>query len=39
MVCHLEEMLDEYYREQNWSDDGIPTAERLNELGLGEVGR
>jgi aldehyde:ferredoxin oxidoreductase len=34
MVCHLEEMLDEYYREQNWSADGIPTAERLAQLGL-----
>ena len=34
MVCHLEEMLDEYYREQNWSADGIPTAERLVQLGL-----
>ncbi len=34
MVCHLEAMLDEYYREQNWSADGIPTAERLAQLGL-----
>ncbi len=36
MVCHLEEMLDDYYREQNWSADGVPTADRLAELGLEE---
>lgn len=34
MVCHLDEMLEEYYREQNWTADGIPTEERLRELGL-----
>ena len=34
MVCHLEEMLDEYYREQNWTADGIPTRDRLISLGL-----
>jgi aldehyde:ferredoxin oxidoreductase len=34
MVCHLEEMLDEYYREQGWTDEGIPTPERLASLGL-----
>jgi aldehyde:ferredoxin oxidoreductase len=33
-VCHLEEMLDEYYREQGWTPDGIPTQERLAQLGL-----
>ena len=33
-VCHLEEMLDEYYREQDWTADGIPTEERLASLGL-----
>lgn len=33
-VCHLEEMLDEYYREQDWTEDGIPTEERLASLGL-----
>jgi aldehyde:ferredoxin oxidoreductase len=33
-VCHLEEMLEEYYREQNWTEDGIPTEERLAALGL-----
>jgi aldehyde:ferredoxin oxidoreductase len=39
MVCHLEEMLDEYYREQNWTTDGIPTKERLSELGLTKQNR
>ena len=24
LVCHLEEMLDVYYRLRNWTDDGIP---------------
>jgi aldehyde:ferredoxin oxidoreductase len=33
-VCHLEEMLDEYYREQDWTEDGIPTENRLTSLGL-----
>jgi aldehyde:ferredoxin oxidoreductase len=37
MVCHLEEMLDEYYREQGWTDDGIPTDECLRRLGLLEA--
>ena len=31
-VCHLQKMLDEYYKEQNWTSDGIPTQDRLNEL-------
>ena len=35
MVCHLDEMLDDYYREQNWTSDGRPTAERLRQLKLG----
>jgi aldehyde:ferredoxin oxidoreductase len=39
MVCHLEEMLDEYYREQNWTTDVIPTKERLSELGLTKQNR
>ncbi len=34
LICHLQEMLDEYYKEQNWSEDGIPTQDRLEELGL-----
>ncbi len=34
-VCHLEEMLDDYYQAQNWTSDGIPTEKRLKELDLG----
>jgi aldehyde:ferredoxin oxidoreductase len=34
LVCHLDEMLDEYYQEQNWDENGHPTLERLKELGL-----
>ena len=34
MVCHLEKMLDEYYREQDWTEEGIPTEKRLASLGL-----
>jgi aldehyde:ferredoxin oxidoreductase len=33
-VVHLEEMLEEYYRERGWSSEGIPTSEKLKELGL-----
>jgi aldehyde:ferredoxin oxidoreductase len=34
LVCHLEEMLDEYYQVQEWTTDGIPTDKRLRHLGL-----
>ncbi len=33
---NLEPMLQEYYKLGNWTPDGIPTPERLTELGLGE---
>lgn len=33
----LPTMLKEYYEIQNWSSDGIPTLERLRELGLEEI--
>lgn len=33
-VCHLDEMLDEYYEVQKWTPDGVPTDEKLKELGL-----
>lgn len=33
-VCRLEEMLSEYYELRNWTDDGIPRQEQLEELGL-----
>jgi aldehyde:ferredoxin oxidoreductase len=31
---HLGKMLDEYYTLRGWSEDGIPTTERLEVLGL-----
>jgi len=33
-VCHLEEMLEEYYQERGWTQSGIPTEAKLKELGL-----
>lgn len=33
-VCHLEEMLDPYYQVRGWDQNGIPTHEKLRELGL-----
>jgi aldehyde:ferredoxin oxidoreductase len=33
-VCHLEEMLEPYYHYRGWTADGIPTPEKLKELGL-----
>jgi len=30
-------MLDEYYRIMGWDQNGIPTPERLRELGLGAL--
>jgi aldehyde:ferredoxin oxidoreductase len=32
---HLEKMLEEYYEVRGWSEDGIPTEERLKELDIG----
>ena len=29
-----EKLLDEYYKMKGWNNDGIPTAESLNDLGL-----
>ncbi len=34
LVCHLDEMLDEYYKVQGWTGDGIPGKEVLERLGL-----
>ena len=33
-VCHLKEMLEEYYQERGWTQDGIPKDAKLKELGL-----
>jgi aldehyde:ferredoxin oxidoreductase len=37
MVKDLDGFLDEYYRLRGWSGNGIPTPEKLEELGLGYV--
>ena len=37
MVCHLDEMLDEYYNIRGWSQDGIPGENKLKALGLHEL--
>ena len=36
-VCHLEEMLEDYYRVQRWDPNGIPSAEKLADVGLAGV--
>ena len=33
-VTELDKMLPEYYRIRGWSEDGVPTRETLNRLGL-----
>ncbi|MCJ7604584.1 MAG: aldehyde ferredoxin oxidoreductase C-terminal domain-containing protein, partial [Dehalococcoidales bacterium] len=33
-VAHNDEFLDKYYELRGWTRDGIPTAEKLTELGL-----
>jgi aldehyde:ferredoxin oxidoreductase len=36
-VVDLEPMVDEYYRERKWDKSGLPTKEKLVELGLEEI--
>jgi aldehyde:ferredoxin oxidoreductase len=36
-VVDLEPMLEEYYRLRGWDKDGIPTEEKLKELGLEQL--
>jgi len=33
-LAETEEMIDEYYRERGWNTNGVPTDEKLSELGL-----
>jgi aldehyde:ferredoxin oxidoreductase len=33
-VCELDVMLPEYYQLRGWDAEGVPTAEKLSELGL-----
>jgi len=35
LVCKLGEMLPEYYKLRGWDENGVPTGEKLAELGLG----
>ncbi|MEM3745811.1 MAG: aldehyde ferredoxin oxidoreductase family protein [Candidatus Bathyarchaeia archaeon] len=37
MVVHLEVMLEEYYRARGWDENGIPTSEKVKDLGLTEI--
>jgi len=37
LVIGLETMLDEYYALRGWTRSGIPTPEKLGELGLGDL--
>jgi len=34
---HLGKMLHEYYEARGWSEDGLPTPEKLEELGLSDL--
>jgi aldehyde:ferredoxin oxidoreductase len=34
-----EEMLDDYYRLRGWDRNGVPTREKLKELGLEDVAK
>jgi len=34
MVCHLDDMLDEYYRIRRWDNEGVVTDDKLKELDL-----
>jgi aldehyde:ferredoxin oxidoreductase len=34
MVCRLEEMLQPYYALRGWSPDGVPSADKIADLGL-----
>jgi len=38
-AADLEYQLNEYYQLRGWNDNGIPTQERLDWLGLGAVGK
>jgi len=37
VVVNLDAMLPVYYRERGWSEEGVPTGEKLAELGLASV--
>jgi aldehyde:ferredoxin oxidoreductase len=37
VVVKLDQMLPDYYEQRGWTDDGIPTQEKLAELGLASL--
>ena len=37
VVVHLDQMLPTYYQKRGWDDNGVPTREKLLELGLASV--
>jgi len=37
MVREMEQFLDRYYQLRGWTEDGAPTASKLEELGLGKL--
>jgi aldehyde:ferredoxin oxidoreductase len=37
-VCHLEPMLQEYYRARGWDVSGAPKPKKLADLGLADLG-
>jgi len=37
VTVHLDQMLSEYYSIRGWDEDGVPTRERLDQLGLNFV--
>jgi aldehyde:ferredoxin oxidoreductase len=37
MVREMEQFLDRYYELRGWTRDGVPTASKLDELGLGQI--
>lgn len=37
VVVHLDQMLPPYYKSRGWNEEGVPTKEKLAELGLGAI--
>ena len=37
VTVHLDQMLPVYYQSRGWDEQGVPTREKLAELGLGSV--
>ena len=37
MVREMEKFLDRYYELRSWNENGVPTTQKLDELGLGKI--